>query len=124
MSPDHSDYFVTTRGEGRPPLWTWEIQRRSKPLGVRLSGGGFKSELAAKLAGEKALSELRAGLAEQRPDPRDLPRAAGEGGDTPSCPHCRRPMSLVIGLATFSERFRCLDVSGASKPSDLPGDET
>jgi hypothetical protein len=29
-----------------------------------------------------------------------------------------------IGLATFSERFRCLDVSGASKPSDLPGDET
>jgi hypothetical protein len=33
-------------------------------------------------------------------------------------------MSLVIGLATFSERFRCLDVSGASKPSDLPGDET
>ena len=113
LSPDHSDdYFVTTRGEGRPPLWTWEIQRRSRPLGVRLSGGGFKSEFAAKLAGEKALSELRAGLAEQRPDPRDLPRPPAEDGDTPSCPLCRRPMNLVrttpqVGSHPELLVFRC-----------------
>jgi len=79
---------------------------------VRLSGGGFKSEFAAKLAGEKALSELRAGLAEQRPDPRDLPRPPAEDGDTPSCPHCRRPMNLVRTIPQVGSHpellvFRC-----------------
>ena len=32
---------------------------------IRLYGGGFKTEFAAKLAGEKALSEFLGGLAEQ-----------------------------------------------------------
>ena len=43
----------------------WEIQRRSTPIGVRLNGEGFKSEIAAKLAGEKALRELLDGLAQE-----------------------------------------------------------
>jgi hypothetical protein len=38
--------------------WAWEIRRKSKPLGVRIYGGGFKSESAAKLAGEKTLHDL------------------------------------------------------------------
>jgi hypothetical protein len=59
------DYFVVTRPHGRPPVWTWEIQRRPKPLGVKLSGGDFKTESAAKLAGEKALAELLARLADE-----------------------------------------------------------
>jgi hypothetical protein len=37
----------------------------SKPLGVRLDGDGFKSEFAAKLAGEKALRDLLDGLAQE-----------------------------------------------------------
>ena len=38
----------------------------SAPLkAARLYGGGFKTEFAAKLAGEKALSEFLGGLAEQ-----------------------------------------------------------
>ena len=59
------DYFVVTRPHGRPPAWTWEIQRRPKPLGEKLSGGDFKTESAAKLAGEKALAELLARLADE-----------------------------------------------------------
>jgi hypothetical protein len=35
-------------------MWTWEIQRRPKPLEVRPYEDGFKSPFAAKLAGEIA----------------------------------------------------------------------
>jgi hypothetical protein len=48
-----------------PPIWTWEIQRRPKPLGVKLSGVDFKTESAAKLAGEKALMEFLDRLADE-----------------------------------------------------------
>jgi len=60
-----NDYFVATKHRGLPRRWSWEIHRRSKPLGIRLNGDGFKSELAAKLAGEKALRELLNGLAQE-----------------------------------------------------------
>jgi len=59
------DYFVVTNRRRRLREWGWEIQRRSKPLGVRLDGNGFKSEFAAKLAGEKALREFLDGLAQE-----------------------------------------------------------
>ncbi len=39
-----------------------EILRRSQPLGVRLTGGDFESEKAARLAGERALRELLDGI--------------------------------------------------------------
>jgi hypothetical protein len=38
------DYYVVTKAHGHPPAWTWEIQRRSRPLGVRIYGDGFGSE--------------------------------------------------------------------------------
>ena len=60
------DYFVVTKRGGRPGAWAWEIQRRSKPIGVRLDGDGFESEFAAKLAGEEALRELLRGLAQEK----------------------------------------------------------
>ena len=47
-----------------PPSGRWDIERRSKPLGVLVYGEGFPSEFAAKLAGEKALRELLDGLAD------------------------------------------------------------
>jgi hypothetical protein len=49
------DYFVVTREDRTTRTWTWEIERRSKPLGIRLYHSGFSSESAAKLAGEKSL---------------------------------------------------------------------
>jgi hypothetical protein len=61
-----SDYFVITKdsvGYGLiRPLWSWEIQRRSRPLGVKLCKEGFRSEQDAKLAGERALMELLDGI--------------------------------------------------------------
>ena len=65
MAVRSGDYFVVTRPHGRPPTWTWEIQRRPKPLGVKLFGADFKTESAAKLAGEKALGELLASLVDE-----------------------------------------------------------
>jgi hypothetical protein len=59
------DFFVAVKRRRRLREWSWEIQRRSKPLGVRLNGDGFKSESAAKLAGEKALRNLLDGLAQE-----------------------------------------------------------
>jgi hypothetical protein len=59
------DFVVAVKRRRRLREWSWEIQRRSKPLGVRLEGDGFKSEFAAKLAGEKALRDLLDGLAQE-----------------------------------------------------------
>jgi hypothetical protein len=59
------DFFVAVKRRRRLREWSWEIQRRSKPLGVRLDGDGFKSEVAAKLAGEKALRDFLDGLAQE-----------------------------------------------------------
>jgi hypothetical protein len=35
-------YIVTSRDGERPKAWCWEIQRRSKPMGVKLSGDGSR----------------------------------------------------------------------------------
>ena len=54
------DYFVITKLVGprvRPIRWTWEIRRRSQ-LGVKYDGEGYATAQDARLAGEKALSEL------------------------------------------------------------------
>jgi hypothetical protein len=57
------DYYIDVRRSGAS--WEWEIQRRSKPLGVRWGGSGFVSRAGAKLAGEKALREFLAELVKQ-----------------------------------------------------------
>ena len=56
LRPD--EYFVVTSSRGRPSVWTWEIQSRPKPLGIKLGGADFNSEPGAKLAGETALSSF------------------------------------------------------------------
>jgi hypothetical protein len=72
------DYFVVTQTYGRTLIsWKWEIRRRSKPLGVRLCDGDYKTEQAAKLAGEKALNAFLEALtrelaAEHEPDNRPV----------------------------------------------------
>ena len=58
-----NEYFVSITRGGKPPNWQWEISRRPKPLGVKLYANGFRSEKAAKLAGEKALRKLLDGIA-------------------------------------------------------------
>jgi hypothetical protein len=38
--------------------WRWEIQRKSTPLGIRNYDSDFKTEAAARIAGEKAIREF------------------------------------------------------------------
>ena len=47
------DYFIIIVRRRR--MWSWEIQRRSKPLGLRFDGEDFDTPSAAKRAGEEAL---------------------------------------------------------------------
>src|SRR3974390_2991352 len=61
-----SDYFVLVRRAPATWAWTYEIHRRSKPLGVRLYHDGFESESAAKLAGERLLRRLLDGLRDKQ----------------------------------------------------------
>jgi hypothetical protein len=56
MSTD--DYYVVVANGGGAAGWRWEIQRRSRPLGVRLYGTGFVSQAGARLAGDIALKAL------------------------------------------------------------------
>jgi hypothetical protein len=62
------DYFVITKLVGRrtrPIRWTWEIRRRSKLLGVKYEGEEYATAQDARLAGEKALSELLHNLSQR-----------------------------------------------------------
>jgi hypothetical protein len=55
----NTEYFViTSRQSGHPERWSYEIQRRGTPMGVKLIANGFQSETAAKFAGERALDEF------------------------------------------------------------------
>ena len=47
------DYFVMIVRRGR--MWSWEIRRRSKPLGLRFDGDDFDTPSGARRAGEEAL---------------------------------------------------------------------
>jgi hypothetical protein len=52
------DYFVLIRRDRRLPLWSWEIRRRSRQLGIKIFGQDFESAAAAKRAGDEALKQL------------------------------------------------------------------
>jgi hypothetical protein len=55
-----NDYFVILKRKlrGGVTLWSYEIDRRSKPLGVKIQEGDFSTPQAAKQAGDTALREL------------------------------------------------------------------
>jgi hypothetical protein len=56
-----NDYFVITKLVGartRPIRWTWEIRRRSMPLGVKYDGEPYATAQDARLAGEAALKDI------------------------------------------------------------------
>jgi hypothetical protein len=58
-----SDYFVFTRRLDQE--FSWDIKRRSRPLGVKVSGGRFRSRDAAGLAGRRALMDFFLALADE-----------------------------------------------------------
>jgi hypothetical protein len=58
-------YIVTEQGETPPHRWSFEIQRLSKPMGVRLRGTGYQSKLAAEFAGRRALEDFLTQLTQE-----------------------------------------------------------
>jgi hypothetical protein len=66
-----SDYFViTSRGGEHPDRWSWEICRKSKPLGIKMAGEGFQSDSAAQFAGKQALADFLSDLSKEEKLPR------------------------------------------------------
>lgn len=51
-------YIITSRCGDRHDEWRWELRRKGKQLGVRLSGDGYRSDQAARSAGKEALDVL------------------------------------------------------------------
>lgn len=53
------DYYIVTIDMGiRPYPWSWELRRRSKPMGVRVGASGYQSQAAAEYAGTAALDRF------------------------------------------------------------------
>ena len=64
--PAPSDYYlVTFTTNERPYTWAWEIKRRSKPMDIRYTDSGFKSQAAAEIAGSQELEEFLEALAKE-----------------------------------------------------------
>jgi hypothetical protein len=70
---DHpiNDYYVITSRRGQQPeRWIWEILRKSKPLGIKMTGDGFQSDTAAQFAGKQALADFLSDLSKEEKRPR------------------------------------------------------
>jgi hypothetical protein len=63
MTTNPNDYYVviSRRGE-HPDRWSWEIGRKSKPLGIKMTGDGYQSDTAAPFAGKRALADFLSDL--------------------------------------------------------------
>ena len=46
------------------------MRRKSKPLGIKMTGDGFQSEMAAQFAGKRALADFLSDLSKEDKDPR------------------------------------------------------
>jgi hypothetical protein len=59
MAINPNDYYVITSRRGEhPDRWSWEIRRKSKPLGIKMVGDGYQSDSAAQVAGKQALVDF------------------------------------------------------------------
>ena len=66
-----NDYYVVTSRHGQQPeRWSWEMRRKSKPLGIKMTGDGYQSDTAAQFAGKQALAEFLAELSKEEKRPR------------------------------------------------------
>jgi flavin reductase (DIM6/NTAB) family NADH-FMN oxidoreductase RutF len=69
--PPHQRLLRRTSRRGQnPDRWSWEIHRKSKPLGIKMTGDGLQSEMAAQFAGKQALAEFLAELSKEEKLPR------------------------------------------------------
>jgi hypothetical protein len=68
--PINDYYIITSRRGEHPDRWSWEMRRKSKPLGIKMTGDGFQSEMAAQFAGKRALADFLSDLSKEEKDPR------------------------------------------------------
>ena len=69
--PPINDYYVVTSRHGQQPeRWSWEMRRKSKPLGIKMTGDRYQSDTAAQFAGKQALAEFLAELSKEEKRPR------------------------------------------------------
>jgi hypothetical protein len=70
MPINPNDYYViTTRTGEHPERWSWEIRRKSKPLGIKMIGGSYQSDSAAQFAGKQALADFLSDLSKEEKRP-------------------------------------------------------
>ena len=60
--PINDYYVITSQRSARPARWSWEIRRKSKPLGIKMTEDGFQSDAAARFAGRQALADFLCNL--------------------------------------------------------------
>ena len=71
MPINPNDYYViTSRAGEQPERWSWEIRRKSIPLGIKMVGDGYQSESAAQFAARQALADFLLDLAKEEKRPR------------------------------------------------------
>jgi hypothetical protein len=71
MAIDPNDYYVITcRRVANPDRWSWEIRRKSKPLGIKMTGDGYQSDMAEQFAGNQALADFLSDLSKEDKRPR------------------------------------------------------
>jgi hypothetical protein len=69
-----NDYYVNTSRRGEhPERWSWEICRRSIPLGIKMTADGFQSEMAAQFAGKRAGRLSGRSIERRKPRPKVRP---------------------------------------------------
>jgi hypothetical protein len=69
--PPISDYYVvTSQSSQNPERWSWEILRKSVPLGIKMTGDGLQSNTAAQFAGAQALADFLSELSNEEKRPR------------------------------------------------------
>jgi hypothetical protein len=69
-----NDYYVITSRRGEyPDRWSWEIRRKSNPLGIKMTADGFQSEMAAQFEGKRALADSSCFIERRKPRPQVRP---------------------------------------------------
>jgi hypothetical protein len=56
--PINDYYVITSVRVGHPDRWSWEVRRKSKPLGIKMTRDGYQSDTAAKFAGKRVLANF------------------------------------------------------------------
>jgi hypothetical protein len=63
--PTNDYYVLTSRCGEHLDRWSWEIRRKSKPLGIKMTADGYQSETVARSAAKQALADFLSDLSRE-----------------------------------------------------------